>query len=224
MNFLHKFFFVVLLTLVLRSESITQVGPTQSNVQIQPIPQSNQNRKLIVGDRLSYSVSEDAYAGLQVTPVEIIVQSDGTVNIPVQGPKGTEFPFPPFKATGITPSELQKIVKTALERDFYNTATVSLLLVSFGGSIEVMGEVNSPGTINLPPDRRLTLTGAIASAGGFATYADERRVELRRKKTDGSVEVMRLDVRKIRQTGQGNIEVQHGDEIFVRPISLIPGL
>jgi protein involved in polysaccharide export with SLBB domain len=54
-----------------------------------------------------------------------------------------------------------------LDKEYYNDATVSLNLLSFGGSIEVMGEVNSPGTYDLPPDRRLTITAAIARAGGL---------------------------------------------------------
>lgn len=226
--FLQKTFALIITFFLTGLAYNQQVGPslsnqnnTNSNSQTNA---NNQNRKLIAGDRLSYAVSEDLYAGLSINPIEIVVQSDGTITIPVQGPRGLEYPLPPFRAAGLTPVELQRNIKAALEKDFYNTATVSLLLVSFGGSIEVMGEVGAPGTINLPPDRRLTITGAIAAAGGFAQYADERRVELRRRKQDGTVEVIRLDVKRIRQTGQGNIEVQHGDEIFVRPVGIIPGL
>ena len=182
--------------------------------------QQNVNRELIPGDKLSYAVLEDANAGLSVSPLTLTVQSDGTITVPIQGPKGLEFTLPPIKAQGLTPFQLQENIKRILEKDYYTVATVSLNLISFGGSIEIMGEVGSPGTYDLPPDRRLTITAAIARAGGFTQFANQRKVELRRQLPDGNVEKKTIDVRQIQKTGQGNIELQHGDEINVRAVGL----
>ena len=183
-------------------------------------PSLNQDRALIPGDQISISVLEDANAGLPITPITLTVQSDGTISLPIQGPKGYEYTLPPIKAQGLTPKELQKKIKEILEQEYYQVATVSLNLISFGGSIEIMGEVGSPGTYNLPPDRRLTLTAAIARAGGFTQFANQRKVELRRKLPDGTVEKKIIDVKEIQKTGKGNIELQHGDEINVRAVGL----
>jgi protein involved in polysaccharide export with SLBB domain len=181
----------------------------------------NLDRILIPGDQISYAVLEDANAGLSVTPQTLRVKADGTISVPIQGPKGIEFTLPPIKAQGLRLSELRDSIKKVLDKEYYNDATVSLNLLSFGGSIEVMGEVNSPGTYDLPPDRRLTITAAIARAGGFTQFANQRKVELRRKQLDGKVEKLTIDVRQIQKTGQGNIVLQHGDEINVKQIGIL---
>lgn len=88
---------------------------------------------------------------------------------------------------------------------------------SMGGEIFVLGAVRSPGAY--PVDREdLTVSRAILAAGGFARFAQERRVRLvRNNETTGEKETFYLNVRSILQEGnlQEDRQVQPGDIIHV---------
>lgn len=85
-------------------------------------------------------------------------------------------------------------------------------------SVEVTGLVNAPGVIFFPPDRGLTITGAIIMAGGQTRRAELRDVELTRKAPDGTATTRIIDVNAIvRAGGANNVALQPGDVVFVPP-------
>jgi polysaccharide export outer membrane protein len=49
---------------------------------------------------------------------------------------------------------------------------------SVGGTVFVVGAVNSPGILNVPPDGSLTLSKAILQSGGFSRFARRQNVKL----------------------------------------------
>lgn len=65
--------------------------------------------------------------------------------------------------------------------------------------ITVMGQVQQPGSIELPvrPDHPVDLLRAIAMAGGFTEIADPKRVQLRRTVESGEVKVYRINTREL---------------------------
>jgi protein involved in polysaccharide export with SLBB domain len=169
-------------------------------------------RVLVTGDALTFEILEDKEIGLAAEPQLLKVQSDGNVIVPYLGP---------VAAAGKTLTQLQAEIRRRLEADFYQTATVRMSLNVRAGSLYVLGEVGSPGRREIPPDEVFTLTRAIASAGGIGKFGNERKVELRRKKPDGSVEVTIHDYKRIlKERPQDDVELRHDDEIFV-PSKLI---
>lgn len=169
-------------------------------------------RVLVTGDALTFEILEDKELGLAAEPQLLKIQSDGNVIVPYLGP---------VPAAGKTLTQLQTEIRKRLEADFYQTATVRMSLNVRAGSLYVLGEVGAPGRREIPPDEVFTLTRAIASAGGIGKFGNERKVELRRKKPDGSVEVTIHDYKRIlKERPQDDVELRHDDEIFV-PSKLI---
>jgi polysaccharide biosynthesis/export protein len=164
------------------------------------------------GDSLTYEVTEDKEVGLATEPKQLKVQSDGTVDVPILGP---------VPAWGKTLIQLQADIKKRLEAEFYQTATVRMSLTLRAGSIYVLGEVGAPGRREIPADEVFTLARAIAAAGGIGKFGNDRKVELRRKKPDGTVDVTLHDFKKIlKGQPEDDVEVRHEDIIFV-PSKLI---
>jgi biopolymer transport protein ExbD/tetratricopeptide (TPR) repeat protein len=63
-----------------------------------------------------------------------------------------------------------------------------------GGTIIVLGQVNTPGKIQLPTDRRIPVMEAVNLAGGFTRLSNRSNVMLTRIKPDGTKERFSIDV------------------------------
>ncbi len=162
---------------------------------------------LAPGDTVSYEVEEDtgtSYAGAKV----VRVGSDGMLELPILGPT---------KVWGKTIRQARADIKAALERDYYQVATVRMSLNLRGGSIYLQGEVNSQGRQDIPPDETFTLSKAIARAGGIGKFGNTKRVQVRRKKPDGTFETITVNFDEISRKGasEKDVELRHEDIIFV---------
>ncbi len=87
------------------------------------------------------------------------------------------------------------------------------LIVGSADKIFVLGEVNTPGPLTVPPGMNITASRAIVLAGGFTQIARERAVTLIRGK-----EIIELNLRKFYQDPERqerDVELQNGDILFV---------
>jgi polysaccharide biosynthesis/export protein len=75
--------------------------------------------------------------------------------------------------------------------------------------VRVVGEVNSPGEVEVPPDS--TISSAVAIAGGPNRDATLRRVELVRLNENGQITSEEMDLRDL----DDDYQVQEGDVIYV---------
>ena len=88
------------------------------------------------------------------------------------------------------------------------------IMVPSADQIQVFGEVNKPGPLVLGPTKVITISQAIALAGGFTKVAKESNVTLIRGK-----EMKRFDMRNLYEKAENDIrdfELHNGDIIFVR--------
>lgn len=214
----HPVVLIAAISLMAQTAAQNPGGRTASapgEVPSQPLPTisaSASNRVLVPGDALTFEILEDKELGFAAEPQMLKVQSDGNVIVPYLGP---------VPASGKTLTQLQTEIRKRLEAEFYHTATVRMSLNVRAGSLYVLGEVGAPGRREIPADEVFTLTRAIASAGGIGKFGNERKVELRRKKPDGSVEVTIHDYKRIlKERPQDDVELRHDDEILV-PSKLI---
>jgi polysaccharide export outer membrane protein len=83
--------------------------------------------------------------------------------------------------------------------------------------IYVLGQVKTPGGLNVTSDQRITVTQAISLSGGFTTVASERGVKvLRREPGTGKQTVMEVDVWSVIQGRlENDVELMPGDIVFV---------
>ena len=82
--------------------------------------------------------------------------------------------------------------------------------------VYVHGAVNQPGEFETPGSRPLTLLQAIAKAGGTTDRAAVRKVQLLRRREDGSQETIPIDLKAIMRGQVEDPVLQDGDVVVVQ--------
>ncbi len=168
-------------------------------------------RLLQIGDRLSMRVVED-----RKPPVSLIVTDSGEVEVPLIGR---------VEAKGRSCKQLAYAIKAPLEREYYYKATVIVGLdfetLKSSGRVYVTGQVRNQGPLAIPPDETFTVSRAIIRAGGFADFANKRRVKLVRKNGD-KTETIIVDLELVIKKGQTDKDpVVEPDDTIIVPERLI---
>jgi protein involved in polysaccharide export with SLBB domain len=165
------------------------------------------SRRLGSGDRLSYRIVQERRA-----PLSLVVTDSGEVEVPLIGR---------VRASGRTCRELAETIKPMLQREYFIRATVIIGLDAASsrsrGTVYVSGQVRAQGSVELPPEERFTVSKAILKAGGFAEFADKRKVKLVRTKPGGGVETTVVDVDAVLVKGQidKDPQLQSDDRIII---------
>jgi polysaccharide export outer membrane protein len=186
-------------------------APIPTTGPIKMMEQLDDKTPISIGDQLTFRILED-----EDPPVSLLVSDSGQVQIPYVGN---------VAAVNKTPRALALEVRQALEGRLYNKATVLISLekrsVRSPGRVYVTGEVVKQGPLDLPADEKLTVSRAIIQAGGFADFANKRKVKLIRKSEKGE-RIDIIDVAEIINKGRLDQDrlLQAGDVILV-PARLI---
>jgi protein involved in polysaccharide export with SLBB domain len=135
--------------------------------------------KLEAGDRVSFRVVED-----RDDAVARIVTDTGEIDFPYIGRVQVE---------GRTCRDVALQVKKLLEVNYYYRATVILGLDVINSraapareTVWIVGEVRQVGPQELAPTQSLTVSQVILRAGGFADFADQRKVRLVHRAAGGA--------------------------------------
>jgi polysaccharide biosynthesis/export protein len=172
--------------------------------------------KVAPGDRLTITVLEDPNLNSQV-----LVRPDGRITLPIAGA---------LKVDGLSPEEIQAIVRARLAPSFTVTPTVNVALSSLAvpgltgtttttlDSIYVLGEVNKPGQLQVTEPQTLNVLQALAQAGGLTRFARGEAIQIRRvDKETGQETIFAFNYREL-EKGRAltaNITLKDGDVIFV---------
>ena len=97
------------------------------------------------------------------------VSDDGYITLPLIGK--TEM-------RGKTTRDAEQTVASRLRKKYLQSPQVSIFVKQYGQRVTVSGEVKTPRVLAV--DGRMTLTQAVASAGGFSDLADTARVHVAR--------------------------------------------
>jgi protein involved in polysaccharide export with SLBB domain len=150
------------------------------------------SRHLGAGDRLSYRVVEE-----RRDPVSLVIADSGELEVPLIGR---------VEASGRTCKELAQAIKPLLEREYFYKATVIIGLDAVSarsrGHVYLSGQVHQQGALEIPPDEHFTLSKAILKAGGFADFANKRKIRLIRKNADGKIETKIIDLAVVIDRGR----------------------
>ena len=177
----------------------------------------NDKRPLGIGDRLSFKVVED-----EIAPRPLIVTDSLEIDVPYVGrvPVGNR-----------TCKQFAYYVKQLLEKEYYYQATVLVGLDSAGGGaralsrgkVYIMGQVRSPGAMEIPMNETFTVTKAIIRAGGFAPYANKKNVKLIRSGKNGAAtKPIIVNCAEILEKGLWDKDVElHPEDIVQVPEKLI---
>ena len=131
------------------------------------------DRKIEALDMLTVNVfGEEEFSGTNNSGLELRVSSTGEVTLYLLG--GVE-------VAGKTPAEAERHIRDLLMKDYIRDPHVLVLVKTYRVSnVTVMGQVGSPGLIDLPAERRLDILSGIAQAGGFTKLARTSRIDLTR--------------------------------------------
>ncbi len=157
--------------------------------------------KIGVGD-----VFELRIVGEDKLPVAYTVAPDGSVDLPY---------IKRVKVDGLEPQELAATIRAKLiEQQILSDPSVSISVKEYNSQrVEVLGEVQKPGSIALQPGMKLLR--ALALAGGFTTLANRSHVVIRRRLLGGGTKAAVVDVEEITDNRIPDPQLQAGDSINV---------
>ena len=162
--------------------------------------------KLRAGDKVSLQITED-----KEPPKSLVVADSGELDIPYVGR---------VMATDKTCKQLAGELKGLLEKEYYYRATVILALDAANkllGRIYVWGQVRNQGPIDITLNENLTAGKAILRAGGFADFANRKRVKVVRGGGPDGKKNFELNMTEILEQGktEKDIVLQPDDSIIV---------
>jgi polysaccharide export outer membrane protein len=172
-------------------EAKAEAVPTRASAQ--PI-----DYKLGPGDKLRVEVYKDAQLSqsLQVRP-------DGKITLPLIGD---------VQASGLTPIELRDRIATAL-REYVTNPVVTVIVVETIPPVAfIMGEVNSPGSIELHGP--VSVLQALAMAGGFKDFANTKNIKVLRRSSRGQ-QTIAFNYKEALRADGAPMMLQPGDTVVV---------
>jgi polysaccharide export outer membrane protein len=162
--------------------------------------QLNDAIRLRAGDSIDIRLGGVPREEIEQVSGSYTVDTEGYVNVPQVGR---------IEGAGLTQQELQSAIEDAFKnKGVYTNPTVTVSVPLMARFVNVGGEVRLPQRVQYTPD--LTVLAAITAAGGFTEYASQSRVRLYR-----GMEVVQVDMRKIRRDPGNDIPLQPGDTIEV---------
>ncbi len=138
----------------------------------------------------------------------IRIEGDGSVALALVGK---------VKIAGMTIAEAQSLITDLYNRDYLVNPQISVLVASFAPQyINILGSVNQPGTVPIPPDRPITLTEAIAGVNGISRLGNPKAIIIKRKNEDGSFDQIEINFTRILiDNDVSDIVLQVGDTVWV---------
>lgn len=135
------------------------------------------------------------------------VGRDGTIPFPLLGTIGVG---------GKTLPETTAAVSLAL-KEYLVRPQVAVRVVEYTKrKFTVLGQVNRPGTFDMPDDAPLSLLEGIGLAGGYTRLANSSRVTVKRSLPGVPEQVFKLDAREMaRGKNAPRFQLQPGDTVMV---------
>lgn len=141
---------------------------------------------------------------LQLGAKEFRVTASGEIAYPYIGS---------LKVLDLSPVAVQAKVKELLEADYLVNAQVIVQVKEYRKRlIYVHGQVNRPGPVEIPAERKMTVIEALTTAGGLTRLARSSDIQLTRA---GRSEPMRFSMEELTKNPDKAVNVEPGDVIFV---------
>ncbi len=135
------------------------------------------------------------------------LSGNGTITFPLVGN---------IKLSGLTLEQAEQRLASRLT-SYIKYPQVSMLVKEYGNkTVYVLGQVSKPASIEIPPEKPLTVLEAITSVGGFTDIANTSKVRVLRME-NGKQKTIDVDVSQITKQGNKSMDIalQPGDVVFV---------
>jgi len=139
---------------------------------------------------------------------EVRVEGDGSVALALVGK---------VKIAGMTVAEAQSLITDLYNRDYLVDPQVSVIVTSFSAKfVRVLGSVNRAGVVQIPPDRDMTLTEAIAGVNGISRLGNPKSIIIKRVNEDGTTRQLEVNFSRILTSPDSkDVVLEEGDTIWV---------
>ena len=135
----------------------------------------------------------------QPITMQVLVDQHGDITLP-------HLLQAPVQCNKLTLDALkQKLVKVYSE--YYKQPQITVTFapydgkgVSPWGTVTVLGEVASPGPVNMPPTMDLTVTKVLQAAGGLRPFANKSKIQVSRCDRDGKITTAATGTARSRST------------------------
>ncbi len=166
---------------------------------------------IIVGENYILKPSDVIQVSVYQEPdldKSVRIEADGTVTLALVNK---------IKVSDLTVSEAQDLITQLYNRDYLVDPQISVLVSSFSPKlIRILGSVNRPGVVEMPPDRALTLTEAIANANGVSRLGNPKSITIKRVGKDGKTQQFEVNFNKILMNANAkDIVLEEGDTIWI---------
>lgn len=137
---------------------------------------------------------------------EVSVAQDGTIVLPMLGT---------VKVGGKTVAETQTML-TERYKEFFKEPNLTIIITKYAErKVYIDGMVGRAGPVGFPNEENLTISRAIAFAGGILPRGARNDVKLTRN-VDGKDVTTVIDMDDINTGAKPDIELKENDRIFVR--------
>lgn len=136
------------------------------------------------------------------------IEGDGTVSLALIGK---------VEVADLTVSEAKSLITELYDRDYLVDPQVSVLVISFSPKVvRILGSVNNPGVVEMPHDRDLTLTEAIAEVRGISRLGNPKALKIKRVGYDDNSQQIEVNFSKILTDPDAeDIVLKEGDTVWV---------
>jgi polysaccharide export outer membrane protein len=159
-----------IMALLVTAVTAQQAPPQRSATPAAPAVPSAPEYRIARGDKLRIEVYKDTYLSQSVQ-----VRPDGRITLPLAGDMAAE---------GLTSIELRDRISGLLKEYVANPVVTVIVVETVDPVVYVMGEVNQPGSI--PMRGPMTVLQALAVAGGFKEFADQKSIRILRRAANGT--------------------------------------
>ena len=149
----------------------------------EPIAADSTDYRLVPNDVIQIKVFQETDLDSMLR-----VSKEGTITFPLIGS---------VLVGGKTPQDAALTIKALLAKDYLVNPQVNVTVAEYAKRLfTVLGQVQRPGSYELPDRDTLTLIQAIGMAGGYTRIADPSKITLKRA-VDGKETVLHLNAKKM---------------------------
>ena len=192
------------LGLFAQDDSFADTNPSTSS-------SSEANAGVVVGSNYTLQPSD-------VIQVEVYQEDDLEKTVRIEGDGYVSLALiGKVSVAGLTVSEAKSLITELYNRDYLVDPQVSVLVLSFSPKVvRVLGSVNNPGVVEIPHDRELTLTEAIAAVNGVSRLGNPKSLKIKRAGKEDQQQQMEVNFSKIiTDPSVEDIILKEGDTIWV---------
>jgi len=194
---------ILLVSTVHLSGQVAEVPPPAPMASLAHVTQKPHDASFIIGndDLLAINVWKEPDISRSIP-----VRSDGRISLPLVGE---------LQASGRTPLQLEQEITEKL-RSYISEPTVTVMVQEIHSQkFNILGQVAKPGSYSL--DLATTVLDAIATAGGFRDFANQKGIYILRQNPDGREARIPFNYKKVikgKDLAQ-NVRLQPRDTIVV---------